>query len=98
MKLGIVRGKVVSTIKDAQIEGNVIRVVELINEKGESKGKFEIAADTVGAREGDWVITVKSSSARMTKLTHKRPIDNAIVGIIDTITCKGEEIYNSKRR
>ncbi len=96
MRLGRVVGKVISTVKDPQIKGNVIRLVEIINEKGVSKSKIEIAADTVGAKNGDWVITVKSSSARMTKMTHNKPIDNSIVAIVDIINFEGKEIYSVK--
>ncbi len=96
MRLGKVVGKLVATVKDEKIEGNTIRLVQLVDENGKEKNKYEVAADTVGAKAGDFVLTVKSSSARMTKVTHDKPIDNSIVAIVDVIECNGKVVYSVK--
>lgn len=94
MRIGKVIGTVVSTVKDPKIIGNVIRIVELIDPYGKSSNEYEVAADTVGANKDDYVLLCKSSSARMTKLTFDKPIDDAIVAIVDIIELEGKELYN----
>jgi len=47
-------------------------------------------------KNGDYVITVKSSSARMTKLTENKPIDNSIIAIVDLIEEKGKILYKAE--
>ncbi len=96
MNLGVVVGKIISTKKDPKIIGNIIKVVELIDPDGKPTGEFEIAADTVGSKKGDYVITVSSSSARMTKLTENKPLDTAIVAIVDIITENGVVKYKNE--
>ena len=97
MLLGRVTGTLVATAKDPKIVGNTIKIVELIDIYGKPIGGFEVAADTVGSKVGDYVITVKSSSARMTKLTEDKPIDNAIIAIVDIIEEGGKVIYKAER-
>lgn len=97
MLLGRVTGTLVSTVKDPKIVGNTIKIVEIIDIHGKPIGGFEVAADTVGSKTGDYVITVKSSSARMTKLTEDKPIDNAIIAIVDIIEEAGKVIYKAER-
>lgn len=82
-----------ATMKDPKIKGNTIKIVQMIDLKGKALKDFEVAVDTVGAKAGDWVITVKSSSARMTRLTEDKPVDDAIVAIIDVIEDNGKIIY-----
>lgn len=96
MLLGKVTGTLVATKKDPQIIGNTIKIVQLIDIYGKPLSEFEVAADTVGSKNGDYVITVKSSSARMTKLTEDKPIDNAIIAIVDIIEENGKILYQAE--
>lgn len=96
MRLGRVIGTIVSTIKDPQIIGNTIRIVELIDAHGQSLNDHEVAVDTVGANKNDYVLLVKSSSARMTHMTEDKPIDDVIVAIVDIIHMDGEELYHKQ--
>ncbi|MBU1077083.1 MAG: EutN/CcmL family microcompartment protein [Spirochaetes bacterium] len=98
MRLGKVIGSIVSTVKDPKILGNTIRMVELIDIHGQSLNDYEVAVDTVGANNDDIVLLVKSSSARMTRLTEDKPIDDAIVAIVDIINMDGKELYNKKNK
>ena len=40
--------------------------------------------DTVGAGQGEMVLIVQGSSARLTPETEKLPVDATIIGIVDT--------------
>ena len=44
-----------------------------------------IAVDCVGAGAGEKVLLVSGSSSRQTKRTEGKPVDAAVVGIIDTV-------------
>ena len=78
-------GTVVSTIKTPSLTGSKFLIVEKINQDLTAKKQTEIA-DTVGAGDGETVIVVGGSSARMSngKKTDL-PVDAAIIGIVDTV-------------
>jgi microcompartment protein CcmK/EutM len=57
---------------------------------------YLIAVDTVGAGLGELVIVVTGSSARMAAHTADRPVDAAIVGIVDTIQLEGSVVYSKR--
>ena len=86
MYLGKVIGTVVSTIKTPSLTGSKFLIVEKINQDLTAKKQTEIAVDTVGAGDGETVIVVGGSSARMSndKKTDL-PVDAAIIGIVDTV-------------
>ena len=65
MYLGKVIGTVVSTIKTPSMTGSKFLIVEKINQDLTAKKQTEIAVDTVGAGDGETVIVVGGSSARM---------------------------------
>ena len=82
MYLGKVIGTVVSTIKTPSLTGSKFLIVEKINQDLTAKKQTEIAVDTVGAGDGETVIVVGGSSARM---SNDLPVDAAIIGIVDTV-------------
>ena len=85
MYLGKVIGTVVSTIKVPSLTGSKFLIVEKINQDLTAKKRTEIAVDTVGAGDGETVIVVGGSSARMAGGDKTLPVDAAIVGIVDTV-------------
>ncbi|MDD7115025.1 MAG: EutN/CcmL family microcompartment protein [Lachnospiraceae bacterium] len=87
MYLGKVIGTVVSTVKCPSLTGCKFLIVEKINQDLTAKKQTEIAVDTVGAGDGETVIVVGGSSARMSGDGKKKdlPVDAAIVGIVDTV-------------
>lgn len=85
MYLGKVIGTVVSTIKVPALTGSKFLIVEKINQDLTAKKQTEIAVDTVGAGDGETVIVVGGSSARMAGGDKNLPVDAAIVGIVDTV-------------
>ena len=56
MELAKVIGQVVSTVRCPGLPYNSLLLVDLLNEKGESIGRSQVAADPIGAGEGEWVI------------------------------------------
>ena len=94
MKLGIVTGTVVSTVKQEALHGLKLLVVQEATVKGEAFGNnFNVAVDAVGAGLGDIVLTVAGSSARLTDMTQEKPVDAVIVGIVDYVETGRELTY-----
>jgi microcompartment protein CcmK/EutM len=94
MLVGRVVGSLVSTQKDAGMEGMKLLVVEQTDMMGNPKGSHLVAVDAVGAGEGELVLYASGSSARQTGLTREKPVDAVIMGIIDSITVRGEVIFS----
>ena len=93
MKLGRVIGKVVSTRKEGNVEGLRILVVQYLDDKLATTGKTAACIDSVNAGDGDIVLLVSSSSARLTNVTKNVCTDNTIVGIVDTISAENKYLY-----
>jgi microcompartment protein CcmK/EutM len=66
MLIAKVIGTTVSTIKDEQLTGQKLLIVQQTNENGDPIGKPYVAVDTVNAGVGDLVLTAHGSSARQT--------------------------------
>lgn len=82
-----VLGSVVSTQKDASLVGRKLMIVQPINSDGEPARAQEVAADTVGAGIGEYVLLVRGAGARRASKLEDglRDVnDCAIVGIIDS--------------
>ena len=54
-----------------------------------------VALDSVGAGEGQLVLIVQGSSARMTEQTKNLPADAVIVGIVDSAQFGGKTFYQA---
>lgn len=93
MLIAKVVGSAVSTIKDEKLTGVKLLVIREADEHGEPKGKPLVAIDTVGAGEGDLVLTASGSSARQTNITQNRPVDTVIMAILDSLEVDGEITY-----
>ena len=52
----------------------------------------QVAADPIGAGEGEWVIVSRGSSARFA-INKDAPLDLVIVGIVDHVNAGKEAIY-----
>lgn len=85
MILARIAGTVVSTRKDPRLEGKKLLVVKPVSPEGADEAGYLIAVDTVGAGAGETVLVVSGSSARMASECKDRPVDAAIVGIVDTV-------------
>lgn len=85
MLLGIVKGTVVSTQKDARLVGSKLLVVKQVDTKRKEIGDEMVAADMLGAGVGELVLLCAGSSARSLMDDTGAPVDLAVVGIIDTL-------------
>jgi len=95
MILGRVRGNVVSTVKSEKLLGFKLLIVVPINiDTFEEQGSPIVSIDTVGAGEGEVVMVVGGSSSRQTSQTENRPVDSAIVAIIDSVDLKGNRVFD----
>ena len=85
MILAKVVGTVVATRKDPRLEGCKLLLVRPITPEGKEEGGYLIAVDTVSAGNKETVIVVGGSSARMADGCKEKPIDQAIIGIVDSV-------------
>ncbi len=86
MILARVVGTIVATRKDPRLEGKKLLIIKPITPEGKDEGSYLIAVDSVGAGFRETVIAVTGSSARMADGCKDRPVDTAIIGIVDTIS------------
>lgn len=92
MELAKVKGQVVSTVRDQGLPNLTFLLVDIVDEHGNVTFPSQVAADTIGAGEGEMVLLVRGSSARMI-LEGKTPLDLSVVGIVDQITSGKDAIY-----
>ena len=85
MILARVVGTVVSTRKDPRLEGQKLLIVKPISPQGTDESGYFIAVDTVDAGYRETVLIVSGSSARMAHDCKDKPVDAAIVGIVDEV-------------
>jgi microcompartment protein CcmK/EutM len=94
MQLARVVGTVVSTQKSQQLTGMKLLIVEPVDVRSlEPTGKPLVAVDGVGAGEGEVVLYVTGSSARLTDRTKERPVDATIMAIVDFVEVEGEQTF-----
>jgi ethanolamine utilization protein EutN len=106
MFLARVTGQVVATQKDKTLGGQKLLVVEPLNVKYDpatnkpaelgNTNRAIVAIDVVGCGEGQLVLVVQGSSARMTDVTKNIPADAVIVGIVDSATYAGKTFYEAR--
>lgn len=100
MFLARVQGHVVASQKDAQLHGSKLLIVEplRVNYDEKAGGTFErtgraiVAADRIGAGEGQLILVVQGSSARMMEGCNKMPIDAVVVGLVDDAFVKNKQV------
>lgn len=96
MQIAKVRGTVVSTQKEPSLRGVKLLLLQLVDEEGNLLQKYEVAADIVGAGVDEWVLFSSGSAARQVPGNENRPLDAAVVAIIDTIYVEDRLIYSKK--
>ena len=85
MQLARVIGEVVATIKDANLIGSKLLVLQPLAASGEDVGRTLVALDSVGAGVGERVFFVRGREAAFPFYPAEPPTDAAIVGVIDAI-------------
>lgn len=96
MRIALVIGSTVSTIKDETMRGRKLLIVQPADTQGNATGEPYVAVDTVSAGTGDLVLVTEYSSARYTGFTKDLPIDAVIVGVIDSLEVGGKFSYQKE--
>jgi carbon dioxide concentrating mechanism protein CcmL len=96
MQLAKVRGTVVSTQKDPALRGVKLLLLQIVDEEGNLQSKYEVAADSVGAGVDEWVLVSRGSAARQLVGNEQRPLDAAVVAIVDTVHLEDRLVYSKK--
>jgi len=102
MFLARVEGSVVSTKKEASMNGRKLLLLrpQLVDEKEPTKFRSGantiIAVDTMGAGIGELVMFCQGSSARLAGGMKDAPVDAVIIGIVDSVDVLGKEIFNAR--
>jgi len=86
MFLARIIGTVVATRKDPRLEGKKLLICRPIDPDGKDEKGYVVAVDTVHAGFREQVLVVQGSSARMAEGCKDKPVDAAIVGIVDQIS------------
>ena len=83
MQLARVIGEVVATMKDANLDGIKLLVLQPLSASGEDTGRTLVAIDSVGAGVGENVFFVRGREAAYPFYPVEVPTDAAIIGIVD---------------
>lgn len=83
MQLARVIGDVVSTMKDANLTGIRLLVLQPIAASGEATGRTLVALDSVGAGVGEVVFFVRGREAAFPFYPDEPPADASVIGIVD---------------
>jgi len=87
MRLAKVIGQVVATVRSEGLGMDKLALIKFIDQNGEEESSVSVAADRLGAGEGEWVLVVGGSSARISVDHNGRaPIDLSVVAIVDEVT------------
>jgi ethanolamine utilization protein EutN len=99
MFLARVNGSVVATQKIGSMTGHKLLTVEPLRIEPQARdrligtGRTFVCFDTVGAGQGQVVLIVQGSSARMVPELEKLPTDATIIGIVDTVNVENKTIF-----
>jgi ethanolamine utilization protein EutN len=83
VQLAKVIGEVVATIKDANLAGTKLLIVQPLASDGSASGRTLVALDSVGAGVGENVFFVRGREAAYPFYPAEPPADATIVGIVD---------------
>ena len=100
MFLARVQGRVVASQKDQAIHGMKLLIVEPLKVDYPKGGggtlgptnRAIVAVDRIGAGEGQVVLIVQGSSARLMEGCGKMPIDAVVVGLVDEASVLGKKV------
>jgi ethanolamine utilization protein EutN len=95
MRLAKVVGQVVATVKDDGLSS--FKLLMLQDATGaapaRTSGPVYVAIDLVGAGEGELVLVVSGSGARVCAESKAAPVDSAVVAIADSVIRNGDVTY-----
>lgn len=93
MQLARVVGSAVASVKEARLTGMKLLLVEDAAPDGSSNGGAYVAADLVGAGEGELVIVARGTPAARSIGIDGVPVDAAIVAIVESVRKAGKMTY-----
>ena len=85
MYLGRVVGCVVATMKDRNLLGQRLLIVQPLSPQLEPTGKRQVCTDCTGAGAGELVYWCRGKEASFPFLPAEVPTDCTIVGIVDSV-------------
>jgi microcompartment protein CcmK/EutM len=83
VQLARVLGEVVSTMKDPNLTGLKMLVLQPLAASGEPAGRTLVALDSVGAGVGENVFFVRGREAAFPFYPAEPPADATVIGIVD---------------
>jgi ethanolamine utilization protein EutN len=86
MYLGRVAGSLWATVKDANLVGQRLLVIQPLNRKLEPAGKQVLCTDWAGAGAGELIYYTKGKEASFPFLPVEVPTDMTVVAIVDQVT------------
>ena len=101
MILAKVEGSIVASKKHAKMTGaKFLSVRPLVMDSPDAKefragSSSLVAVDALGAGEGEIVLVVQGSSARLAAEDKDSPVDAVIVGIVDTVDLGKRIVYRA---
>jgi len=85
VQIARVMGEVVATMKDANLDGIKLLVLQPLSAAGEPAGRTLVALDSVGAGAGETVFFVRGREAAFPFYPGEPPADAAVIGIVDEL-------------
>lgn len=83
MQLARVIGDIVATIKDPELHGHKLLMLQPILPDKSAVGRALVAVDATGAGVGEHVFFVRGKEASFPFLPAQPPVDACVVGIVD---------------
>jgi microcompartment protein CcmK/EutM len=102
MILARVEGSVVATKKNGKMTGSKFLVVRPLVIDSPAAVEFRpgtttlVATDALGAGDGDVVLVVQGSSARLAMDNKDTPVDAVIIGIVDSVDCGRKVLFSAR--
>jgi ethanolamine utilization protein EutN len=102
MILARVEGTVVATKKNAKMTGHKFLLVRPLVIDSPTATEWKpgtttiVAVDTLGAGEGEIVLVVQGSSARLAADDKDSPVDAVVIGLVDTVDVAKRILYKAK--
>ena len=95
MRLAKVVGQVVATVKDDGLSSFKLLMLQDATSAttARTSGPVYVAIDLVGAGEGELVLVVSGSGARICAESKAAPVDSAGVAIADSVIRNGDVTY-----
>lgn len=95
MRLALVVGQVVSTVKEPGLDSLTLLVVRDLDPTAVESGRLGqpyVTVDLIGAGEKEIVVIASGSAARVQRATAATSTDSAAVAIVDNVVIGGTEV------